>query len=363
MTANGGTSGATNGEEILPGLLGSFHNTPLMEIPSLSEYFGARIAGKAEFLSPGGSIKDRPALSMVLGAAKDGKLKPGDTVVEGTGGNTGLGLALVANALGYKCVVVQNEDISIDKRNTVLAFGAEVILTKACAFSDPGHYWQTAKRYAEEHEGAVFVNQFENLYNSQAHYEHTGPEIWRQTNGKVDGFCCAAGTGGTIAGVSRALKEKSNGEVACYLIDAPKSSLFAYVSDPKHEDMTESEGFTAGLEGVGIGRITANFKTAKVDGAFQGDGLQAIKMAWYLLRKEGIFVGPSAAMNVIGACRLAEKLKKEGKAEVPLVTTVLCDGGNRYANSVFDDEWLKEKGLLDQVKNCTLDEIFNNHSN
>ncbi|AFY73935.1 cysteine synthase [Synechococcus sp. PCC 7502] len=322
---------ATN---ICIGFAGAIGNTPLIEIPSLSAITGCKILGKAEFLNPGGSVKDRAALFMVEQAEKDGKLKAGGTIVEGTAGNTGIGLALVANAKGYRCVIVMPSNQSPEKIDLLRTLGAEVELVEPVAFSNPNHFYHTAQRRSQSIDNAFWADQFENMANSDAHYQTTAPEIWQQTGGAIDGIVMSSGTGGTIGGVTAYLKSQKP-DIACYLIDPPGSGLFNYMTTGTFK--AEGSSIT---EGIGINRGTANFYRAKLDGAFQGSDLEAIEMAHYLLKNDGLFVGSSAALNVVGAVKLARKL---GKGKV--IVTILCDGGGRYQSRMFNSQWLAEKQL------------------
>jgi cysteine synthase len=324
---------------ICSGLIGAIGNTPLIEIRSLSDLTGCKILGKAEFLNPGGSVKDRAALFMVEQAEKEGKLQAGDsgaigTIVEGTAGNTGIGLALVANAKGYRCVIVMPNNQSPEKIDLLNTLGAEVELVAPVAFSNPEHFYHRAKRRSQDIKNAFWADQFENLANSEAHYQTTAPEIWQQTGGAIDGIVMSSGTGGTIGGVTAYLKEQ-NPQIASYLIDPQGSGLYSYIT----EGVFKAEGSSI-TEGIGINRGTANFYRAKLDGAFQGSDLEAIEMAHYLLKHDGLFLGSSAALNVVGAVKLARKLGK-GK----IIATILCDGGGRYQSRMFNSQWLAEKQL------------------
>ncbi len=314
---------------IAHGFPGSVGNTSLVEIPSLSKETGCAILAKAEHLNPGGSIKDRAARFMVEGAEKSGKLAPGGTIVEGTAGNTGIGLALMARARGYRCVIVMPNNQSDEKVSLLRALGAEVELVAPAPFADANNYYHRARGRAEEL-GGFWANQFENTDNADAHFQGTGPEIWAQTDGKIDGFICASGTGGTIGGVTSYLKSRSE-KVQCYVVDCGGSSLYSHVT----AGTLDAEG-SSFLEGIGIRRITANFKRAKLDGAFRGTDVEAAEMVHWLLRKDGLFVGGTAGINCVGAVKLARKL---GKGST--VVTVLCDGGSRYQSRLFNDEWLR----------------------
>ncbi|WP_286392678.1 cysteine synthase A [Pseudanabaena mucicola] len=320
--------------DIRIGFANSVGNTPLIEIESLSAATGCTILGKAEFLNPGGSVKDRAALFMVLEAEKSGLLKAGGTIVEGTAGNTGIGLSLVANARGYRSVIVMPSNQSQEKIDLLRTLGAEVELTKPAPFTNPDNYYHVARRRAEEIENAFWANQFENMSNSDAHYQTTAPEIWRQTGGELDGIVMSSGTGGTIGGVTAYLKEQ-NPQIATYLIDPTGSGLYSYITTGEFK--AEGNSIT---EGIGINRATANFNRARLDGAFRGTDQQVIEMAQYLLKHDGLFVGSSAALNVVGAVKLAQKL---GKGHT--IATILCDGGGRYQSRMYNPEWLAEKGL------------------
>jgi len=288
--------------DIRIGFANSVGNTPLIEIESLSAATGCTILGKAEFLNPGGSVKDRAALFMVLEAEKSGLLKAGGTIVEGTAGNTGIGLSLVANARGYRSVIVMPSNQSQEKIDLLRTLGAEVELTNPAPFTNPDNYYHVARRRAEEIENAFWANQFENMSNSDAHYQTTAPEIWRQTGGELDGIVMSSGTGGTIGGVTAYLKEQ-NPQIATYLIDPTGSGLYSYITTGEFK--AEGNSIT---EGIGINRATANFNRARLDGAFRGTDQQVIEMAQYLLKHDGLFVGSSAALNVVGAVKLAQKI-------------------------------------------------------
>jgi cysteine synthase A len=325
--------------DIRIGFANSVGNTPLIQIESLSKATGCTILGKAEFLNPGGSVKDRAALFMVLDAEKSGTLKAGGTIVEGTAGNTGIGLALVANARGYRSVIVMPSNQSQEKIDLLRTLGAEVELTKPAPFSSPDNYYHVARRRSEEIANSFWANQFENLSNSDAHYHTTAPEIWRQTGDGLDGIVMSSGTGGTIGGVTAYLKEQKS-QIATYLIDPTGSGLYSYMTTGEFK--AEGSSIT---EGIGINRATANFNRARLDGAFQGTDQQVIEMAQYLLKHDGLFIGSSAALNVVGAVKLARKL---GKGHT--IATILCDGGGRYQSRMYNPEWLAEKGLTPVAK-------------
>ncbi|KAI9011644.1 cysteine synthase A [Hyaloraphidium curvatum] len=321
------------------GLAETIAQTPLIHLTSLSALVpNARILGKAEFLSPGGSVKDRPALSMVLDAERKGLLSC-KHIVESTGGNTGIGLALVALSRGYSTTIVMNRTIAVEKQNLLRTFGADLILVDPAPFTSPDHYYHVGKRIAEEN-GWFFANQFENHANMKAHYETTGPEIWEQAGRKLDGFVAASGTGGTIAGISRRLKEYDP-NVKVFLMDMPSGMLYSYLTTGTLEPLP---GNGAGLEGIGIDRLTDNFRLAKIDGVVKSQAQQAIRMAWWLLRKEGIFVGASAAFNVLAACKVACHLATKGGAGTEMsIATILCDSGDRAISKIYSRDWLDKE--------------------
>jgi cysteine synthase len=321
------------------GFTGAIGNTALIKIPSLSEITGCTILGKAEFLNPGGSVKDRAALFMVEQAERDGLLPPGGTIVEGTAGNTGIGLALVAKAKGYRCVIVMPNNQSQEKIDLLRTLGAEVELVPPVPFANSNNFYHVAKARSQDLKNAFWADQFENFANSESHYRTTAPEIWQQTDGAIDGIVMSSGTGGTIGGVTAYLKEQ-NSEIATYLIDPPGSGLFNFVTTGAFK----AEG-TSITEGIGINRETVNFHRARLDGAFQGSDQETIEMAHYLLKYDGLFVGSSAALNVVGAVKLARKL---GQGKV--IVTILCDGGGRYQSRMFNSQWLAEKNLTPIAK-------------
>jgi cysteine synthase len=340
------------------GIVDAIGDTPLIELKSLSKLTGRKIFGKCEFLNPGGSVKDRPALRMVEEAEQKGLLKPGYTLVEGTGGNTGVGLALVCAAKGYKCIFAMPKSIAEEKINSMKRYGAEVLLCESVPFTDKRHYFHVAAKLGEK-PNYFFTNQFENLSNGDSHFHTTGPEIYKALGGKVNGFICAAGTGGTINGVSRYLKSK-NKETIVYLADCVGSGMFDYLTTDKKNVYADellpnttfikrSEGSSV-TEGIGIGRLTLNFLNAEIDGAFQVSDVEAIEMAYHLLRNDGVYIGPSASLNVVGAVKLAKTLP-EGSS----VVTILCDGGDRYKSKIWNEKWLKEKALIPEVTGNTID--------
>ena len=306
-------------------------DTPLIEISNLSALFGRRILGKAEFLNPGGSVKDRAAKGIVAAAETSGRLQPGGTIVEGTAGNTGIALALIANERGYKCTIVVPDDQSSEKIELLRTFGAEVHVVPSVPFTDSQNYYHVARRIAAETPRAVWSDQFENMANRDAHEATTGPEIWKECGGRIDAFAASAGTGGTIAGVSRALKAR-NEKVQVVLCDPMGSSLYSYITTGKLQFESESD-----LEGIGIKRITANFSGAPIDRAMQIADRDAIAMTRWLLQHEGLFVGGSSGLNVLGALRVARDLPKGST-----IVTILCDGGGRYLSRLFNEVWLRE---------------------
>jgi len=297
--------------DIRDGFLGSIGNTPLIRLEQASEASGCEILGKAEFLNPGGSVKDRAAIAIVRDAEKRGKLRPGGVIVEGTAGNTGIGLALVGNALGYRTVIVIPDTQSQEKKDMLLLCGADLREVPAKPYKDPGNYVHVSHRLADElnestPEGAIWADQFDNVANREGHRETTGPEIWQQTDGEVDGFICSAGTGGTIAGVGLALKER-NPDVVIGLADPMGAALYNFY---QHGEL-KSEG-TSISEGIGQGRITANLEGAPIDVAFQIPDEEWLPIAFRLLKEEGLCLGGSSAINLAGALRLAEKIGPGG---------------------------------------------------
>lgn len=325
--------------EFHPDMISSIGNTPLIVLKKASEITGCTILGKAEFLNPGQSVKDRAALYIIRDAVARGDLRPGGTIVEGTAGNTGIGLALVGNALGYKTVIVIPETQSDEKKDMLRLCGAELIEVPAVPYKDPNNYVKYSGRLAEElakkqPNGAIWANQFDNVANRQAHVEGTGPEIWTQTGGKVDGFVCAIGTGGTLGGVSLALKER-NPDIRICLSDPMGSALFNHYKNG--ELRAEGNSIT---EGIGNGRITANLEGITIDDAYQISDTEALPIVFDLLKHEGLCMGGSTGINVGGAIRLAKDL---GPGHT--IVTVLCDYGNRYITKLFNPSFLKDKGL------------------
>jgi cysteine synthase len=314
-------------------MVGAIGNTPLIRLRGPSDATGCHILGKAEFLNPGGSVKDRAALYMILDAEQRGVLKPGGTIVEGTAGNTGIGLALVGNARGYKTVIVIPSTQSQEKKDMLRLCGAELREVPAVPFKDPNNYVHVSERVAKEI-GGFWANQWENTANRDGHYRSTGPEIWQQTEGRVDGFTCAIGTGGTLAGVSRFLKEK-NPRVKIVAADPMGAAMYSWF---KRKEL-KSEGSSV-TEGIGLGRVTKNVEGAVVDDAYQIPDAEALPLMFDLLRHEGLCVGGSSAINLAGAVRLAREL---GPGHT--VVTILADSGTRYQSKLFNRAFLKEKGL------------------
>jgi cysteine synthase A len=309
-------------------------NTPLVRLAGPSEAAGAEIYGKCEFANPGASVKDRAALWIVRDAEERGMLQPGGTIVEGTAGNTGIGLALVANALGYKSVIVMPETQSREKMDTLRALRAELVLVPAAPFSNPNHFVHTSRRIAEETEGAIWANQFDNIANRRAHIESTAPEIWAQMEGRVDGFICAAGTGGTIAGTGMGLKAFDE-NVTIGLADPHGAALYSYYA---HGEL-KAEGSSV-AEGIGQGRITANLEGAPIDTQFRISDEEGLYWVERLLAEEGLCLGLSSGINVAGAVALAKQIGPGAR-----VATILCDTGFRYLSSLYNPEWLRAKGL------------------
>ena len=325
--------------DVRDGFLDTIGNTPLIRLRRASEQTGCEILGKAEFLNPGSSVKDRAALFIVRDAEERGVLRPGGVVVEGTAGNTGIGLALVGNARGYRTVIVIPDTQSIEKIDMLRLCGAEVRLVPAVPYRDPNNYVKVSGRLAEElaktePNGAIWANQFDNVANRRGHYETTGPEIWRQTDGKVDAFICAVGTGGTLAGVGMFLKER-NPSVVIGLADPPGAALYSWYTSG--ELKMEGESIS---EGIGQSRITANLEGAPVDRAYRIPDAEALPIVFDLLKHEGLCLGSSSGINVAGAIRLARDL---GPGHV--IVTILADYGTRYQSKLFNPVFLRAKGL------------------
>ncbi|WP_457089545.1 cysteine synthase A [Microvirga sp. P5_D2] len=324
---------------IKPDVPAAIGNTPLIKLRQASELTGCTILGKAEFMNPGQSVKDRAALFIIQDAVERGQLKPGGVIVEGTAGNTGIGLALVANAMGFRTVIVIPETQSQEKKDMLRLAGAELIEVPAVPYANPNNYVKVSGRLSErlaasEPNGAIWANQFDNVANRQAHVETTGPEIWEQTGGKVDGFTCAVGTGGTLAGVGMALKQR-NPKVAIALADPLGAALHSYYTTGE----LKSTGSSI-TEGIGQGRITKNLEDAPIDLSFQIPDEEALPVIFDLLEHEGLCLGGSSGINVAGAIRLARHL---GPGHT--IVTVLCDYGTRYQSKLFNPAFLREKNL------------------
>ena len=320
-------------------IINQIGNTPLIKLKQVSELTGCNIYGKAEYFNPGESVKDRAALYIVKDAFEKKKIEKGGIIVEGTAGNTGIGLAVVCKEYGLNLKIVIPKTQSIEKKDTLKRLGAELIEVEAVPYSNPNNYIKQSKKIAEElskkHKfGVVWGNQFDNIVNTKAHIETTAEEIWSQTSGKVDGFTCAVGTGGTLAGVSIGLKNK-NKDIKIALSDPMGSSLYSYIKNNK----LESKGSSI-TEGIGTGRITKNFEKAIIDDAFQTNDEEALNIVYDLIKKQKIILGGSSGINIAGAVKLAKKLG-EGKT----IVTILCDDGRRYASKIFNKEFLKSKNL------------------
>jgi len=321
------------------GIIGAIGNTPLIALRRASEATGCAILGKAEFMNPGQSVKDRAALFIIEDAVREGALRPGGVIVEGTAGNTGIGLALVGNALGFRSVIVIPDTQSQEKKDMLRLCGAELVEVPAVPYANPNNYVKVSGRLAEqlaktEKHGAVWANQFDNVANRQGHAETTGPEIWQQTGGKVDGFVCAVGTGGTLAGVAIALKAR-NRNVRIGIADPMGASLYSYYT----KGVLQSEGSSI-TEGIGQGRITKNLEDAPIDVAYQIPDEEAVPIIFDLLEHEGLCMGGSTGINVAGTIRLAREL---GPGHT--IVTVLADFGTRYQSKLFNPDFLREKGL------------------
>ncbi len=309
-------------------------NTPLVRLKGPSEATGAEIYGKCEFANPGASVKDRAALFIVEDAEARGQLAPGGTIVEGTAGNTGIGLALVGNAKGYKTIIVMPETQSREKMDTLRALGAELVLVPAAPYSNPAHFVHTSRRIAEETPGAIWANQFDNIANRRAHIVGTAEEIWAQLDGRIDGFTCAVGTGGTLAGVGLGLKARDE-KVTIALSDPHGAALYNYYACGE----LRAEGSSV-AEGIGQGRITANLEGAPIDTQFRISDEEGLEWVRRLLAEEGLCLGLSSGINVAGAVRLARQIGAGAR-----VATILCDTGFRYLSTLYNRAWLEQKGL------------------
>jgi len=314
-------------------------NTPLIKLRAASEITGCNIYGKAEFLNPGGSVKDRAALALIKDAQEKKLISKGGTVVEGTAGNTGIGLGLLGNSLGYKTIIVMNDNQTQEKKDLLRNLGAELRLVPSKPYKDDNNFVKVAARLADElrptnNNGVIWANQFDNTANAKGHYEGTGQEIWEQTDGKVDGFVCSSGTGGTISGVSNALKEK-NKDIKIYLSDPTGSALYNH----KVNGELKAEGGSI-TEGIGSSRITKNFAEARIDGAFSISDQESLPILYDLIQNEGLSLGTSCGVNIAGAIRLGKELGP-GKT----IVTILCDRSDKYNSKMFNKSFLKEKNL------------------
>jgi cysteine synthase A len=322
-------------------------NTDLLKIESLSKLTGCDIYVKCEYQNPGGSIKDRAALQMVLDAQESGQLKPGMTIVEGTAGNTGIGLAIIAKSLGYGMQVVMPKGQTIEKERLIGLHGANLLLVDPCPFKDPNHFYHTARRIGEENDNYWWANQFENLGNYRAHYLNTGPEIWQQTEGKVDIFVSACGTGGTIAGNSHYLKDQ-NDDVEVWLVDPDGSGIHSFLKDGQYK--SNGSSFT---EGVGIMRTVDNFRKAKIDKAVNLPDRDFVTIAHYLSQNDAIVLGSSSAMNVAGALRAAA-VSGPGKT----IVTFACDLGERSFSKLYNPDFLAEKDMLKEMESPDIRALY-----
>jgi cysteine synthase len=320
---------------LVHGFVGAVGNTPLIRLRGVSEETGCEILGKAEFMNPGGSVKDRAASAIVAAAERRGELPPAGTVVEGTAGNTGIGLAHVCNARGYRCVIVMPDNQSPEKYQLLEMLGAEVHKVPVVPYSNPNQYQKVAQRLAASLPDAMWSNQFDNTANRDTHARTTGPEIWEQTGGRIDAFVAATGTGGTFAGVAEFLKSRRR-EVRCVLADPPGSSLYAYV----RSGTLQATGSGSITEGIGIGRVTANLAGAPIDDAVHIEDADTVRCVYRLLHEDGLYLGSTSGINVAAALRVAREM---GPGHV--IVTVLCDGGAKYQSRLFNREWLAQKGL------------------
>ena len=321
------------------GFAGSVGNTPLIRLRGVSEETGCTILGKAEFMNPGGSVKDRAARAIITDAERRGALAPHGTVVEGTAGNTGIGLAHMCNARGYRCVIVMPDNQSPEKYRLLEMLGAEVHKVPTVPYSNPNQYQRVAQRLAASLPNAIWSNQFDNTANRAAHLETTGPEIWSQTGGRIDAFVASSGTGGTFAGVSEYLKSQRR-TVRCVLADPPGSSLYEYV----RSGTLRATGSGSITEGIGIGRVTANLEGAPIDDAIHVEDPDTVRFVYRMLHEEGLLLGSTSGINVAAAVRVALEL---GRGHT--IVTVLCDGGAKYQSRLFNREWLAQKGLAAQA--------------
>ena len=332
-TAAGAAGGAVSG------FVGAVGNTPLILLKRASEETGCQILGKAEFMNPGGSVKDRAARAIVLEAERRGELPPGGTVVEGTAGNTGIGLAHVCSARGYRCIIVMPDNQAPEKYALLEMLGAELHKVPFVPYSNPNQYQKVAQRLAASLPNAVWSNQFDNIANRETHARTTGPEIWEQTNGRIDAFVASTGTGGTLAGVAEYLKSRRR-SVRCVLADPPGSSLYEYV----RSGTLKATGSSSITEGIGIGRVTRNLEGAPIDEAVHIEDGETVRHVYRLLYEEGLFLGSTSGINVAAAVQVARSL---GPGHT--IVTVLCDGGAKYQSRLFNRQWLEQKGLAAYV--------------
>ncbi len=321
--------------DIHDGFIDTIGDTPLIRLRAASEATGCEILGKAEFMNPGGSVKDRAAWWMIREAEKGGLLRPGDTIVEGTAGNTGIGIAHICNARGYGCVIYLPDNQSREKVEILETLGAEVRVVPTVPYANDMNYQKQADRYAQSRNDTLWVNQFDNTANRLAHYESTGPEIWRQTDGTIDAFVCSVGTGGTIAGVSRYLRQR-NDKIPIVLLDCIGSALYNFVTTG---EVVTSDG-TSITEGIGNARITDNLDGAHIDWALQISDQDMVDTVYRLLREEGWLFGSSTGINVCGAIEVARRLGPGHR-----IVTMLCDGGGKYRSSLYNRDWLTQKGF------------------
>lgn len=324
-------------DNVYNGFTAAVGNTPLIRLQRLSEETGCDIYGKAEFMNPGGSVKDRAAKWIIEDAERSGRLKAGGIVVEATAGNTGIGLGHMCLSRGYPLIITMPDNQSEEKFRTLETLGAEVLRIKAVPYADPNHYQHLAKRIVEQLPGAVLANQFDNVANRQAHIDSTGPEIWAQTEGRIDAFVCSTGTGGTLGGVSRYLKSRSE-KVQCWLADPQGSSLYNW----QRSGELKANGPGSITEGIGIGRVTDNLADSPLDDALSIDDKTTVSMVFRLLNEEGLYLGSTSGVNVAAAVEVAKRL---GPGHT--IVTILCDSGHKYQSRLFNRQWLVEKGLSD----------------
>lgn len=334
------TTASVFAPQIAAGFVGAIGGTPLIRLNKLSDATGCEILGKAEFQNPGGSVKDRAALALIEDAERSGALKPGGTIVEGTAGNTGIGLVLVGLSKGYKSIFIVPDNFSHEKTDLLKTLGAEVRRVPPKPYKDPENYQHIARRTAEGIPGAWWSNQFDNVANQEGHYRTTGPEIWEQTAGRVSAFVASIGSGGTLAGVSRALKER-NKDIRIIAADPYGAAMWSWFKHG-HTDIDDGDSVA---EGIGQGRVTKNVALSQVDDAYRIDDSVAVEVMYHLLRAEGLYLGLSSGINVAAAVKLA---RERGPGQV--ITTILCDGGARYASKLYNPAWLAEQNLTPVAK-------------